>query len=101
MYLGHSILLAHPSGTVSYETQLMMHHAFAFQHRAGHLADLVLPLRNVFVQAWCTSPCPLLCGLSQSVPGKDCKQEVGLVNMESTCSHLGKTRNLTFILNIK
>lgn len=60
MYLGHNIPLAHPSSTLSYDTQPVMHHVSAFQHRAGRLAELVQPLRNVFVQVCCTLPCPLL-----------------------------------------
>lgn len=60
MYLGHNIPLPHPSSTMSYDTQPVMHHVSAFQHRAGLLAELVHPLRNVFVQVCCTLPCPLL-----------------------------------------
>lgn len=61
MYLGHNIPLAHPSSTLSYDTQPVMHHVSAFQHtEPGRLAELVQPLRNVFVQVCCTLPCPLL-----------------------------------------
>lgn len=58
MYLGHSSPVPHPSSTLSYDTQPVI--SSAFQHRAGRLAELVQPLRNVFVQVCCTLPFPLL-----------------------------------------
>lgn len=83
MYLGHNIPLPHPSCTLSYDTQPVMHHASAFQHRAGCLAELVQPMKNVFVQVCCTLPSPLLGIIMDRLKvfeeKQSFKQEIGLV----------------------
>lgn len=63
----------HPTpSTMSYDTQPVMHLVTAFQHRAVCLAELVQPLKNVFVQVPCTLPCPVHRIIREclNVPGK-------------------------------
>lgn len=60
MYWGHNIPLPHPSSTLSYDTQPVMHRLRAFQHRAGVPGWTSSISEECVVQIYCSVPCPLL-----------------------------------------